>query len=222
MASAPINPNDLELTDRVVHINRVAKVVKGGRRFSFSALIVVGDGAGHVGVGLGKLQELRDAIADFKASGKTTVSYVQDAGLGEYYLASASDKVILHPAGSLTIKGVAATITFFRGLLDKVGVQPQFVGIGKYKSAPEQYMNKSFSGPARDEEVQMAAERAVHRSEERAPSPDGQVRGKRPQPLQGGRSILPPRLAFDGIPEELQRLGHQDDNGDLVLGDRAE
>ena len=84
------------------------------------------------------MQELRDAIIDFRKSGKQVVAYLEYGGDREYYLASAADKVYLMPSSPLDLTGVASYEIFLRGTFDKIGAYPDFVHIGDYKTAPNQ------------------------------------------------------------------------------------
>ncbi|MFQ5455934.1 MAG: 30S ribosomal protein S5 [Nitrospirota bacterium] len=118
-----INPNELKLKDKVVHINRVSKVVKGGKRFNFSALVVVGNGEGYVGVGKGKASEVPEAIRKAIEHAKKDIIKIQLKGSTIYHEVIGrfgSEQILLKPAaeGTGIIAGGAV-----RAVMEMVGIK---------------------------------------------------------------------------------------------------
>src|SRR5205807_7744256 len=98
----------------------------------------------------GKVQEIRDAVLEFKKSGKPVYAYLEYGGDREYYLATAADKIYLMPSSPLDLNGLATYELFLRGTLDKIGAYPDLHHIGDYKTAINVFTEKGYT-PAHKE-----------------------------------------------------------------------
>ena len=108
--------------------------------------------ATELGAGFAAREEIRNALKDFKESGKFIVAYSDNYSQGLYYLSSVADKVLLNPQGMVEWRGLAATPVFFKDLLAKIGVEMQVFKVGTYKSAVEPFISTEMS-PANREQV---------------------------------------------------------------------
>lgn len=102
-------------------------------------------------LGWAALQELRAAIVRIRNAGGHVFAYLEDAKLKDYYLASAAEKILIHPGGELQVYGLASTTLYFKGLLDKLGVQVEGLYIDEYKSAHERFTRDGASDKDREQ-----------------------------------------------------------------------
>ena len=108
--------------------------------------------ANSLGTSYASLQEIRNALLDFKESGKFVIAYADSYTQGLYYLSSAADKVLLNPKGMIEWRGIASAPLFYKDLLQKIGVEMQVFKVGTYKSAVEPFIATEMS-PANREQV---------------------------------------------------------------------
>ncbi|MEB3187270.1 MAG: signal peptide peptidase SppA [bacterium] len=111
-------------------------VREAGKDPEIAALVVR---VNALGLGLAETEELREALARFRSGGKLLWVHVDRLDLPTAYLASVADRVLMHPMASVSLTGVSEEKTYLRGLLDQLGIQPQFVAVGRYKSAMETF-----------------------------------------------------------------------------------
>ena len=106
---------------------------------------------GATDLGWARAREVRDALLRVRSKGKKVIAFLEDSGNMEYYIASCADEVVALPEAILQIHGLSAEVMFLKGAFDKFGVEAQFVAMGKYKNAPNQYTEKKFTADHREQ-----------------------------------------------------------------------
>ena len=126
----------------------ISEIHRAKEDAGIDALVIVMDSPS---IGLAQAEELRCALVDFRSAGKKIFVYSDYLDNISCYLASAADKVVMNPAGTAAVTGVSAQLFFVRGTLEKLGVTPEYLQAGKYKSAAEMFTRDSMSAESREE-----------------------------------------------------------------------
>jgi protease IV len=105
----------------------------------------------YIPAGLASIDEIRNALLEFKKSGKFIITYGDVFTQPAYYLASVSDSILMNPAGVLTFVGMRAEVMFFKGAMEKLGLEPEVIRHGKFKSAVEPFINDKMSKENREQ-----------------------------------------------------------------------
>jgi protease-4 len=129
--------------EKTIGFNDLIKALKAAKSDDKIKGIYLSVSSPHAG--MATMLEVRNAIIDFKTSKKPVIAYSEVYTQGAYYLASAASKVYLNPQGALEFKGFSSELTFFKGALDKLGIEAQIIRVGNYKSAVEPFINTKMS-----------------------------------------------------------------------------
>ena len=169
---------------------------------------------GLVRGGMASLEEVRDALLDFKKSGKFIVAYHEVASEKSYYLSSVADRVYLHPQGTLEFNGLSSEVMFYKRLFDKVGIEPYIFRVGSFKSAVEPFFRENFSDSARFQTVSYLNSLNDHML--------GQVAASRGIPL-ARLHVISDSMLVHNAPDALRlklvtQLGYFDKVQDFIRG----
>ncbi len=210
IAEGPVtDPLSAIMSRRKIRLHDIIEGLRRARQDDRVRALVVKVGGGRIG--LARMQELREAVAGFRESGKLAVAWSETFGEFThgnvpYYLATAFDRIYLQPSGSLGLTGVAVEQLFLHDALAKIGVAFQSAKRHEYKSAADNLTERGFTGPARE-----AAERMAVSIAEQITAAIAERRGKTPEEA---RALLDrgPFLAEDALAEGLvDALGYRDE-----------
>ena len=148
---APLNPIFIDLTtmSRQIGLNMILKNIQRAKEDENIAGIFLD--INSIDAGISTVSEIRNALADFKKSGKFIYSYSEDYSQAAYYLSTVSDRIFLHPQGMLLFKGINAEMFYLKGMLEKLDVKVQVVRHGKFKAATEPFFLDKMSAENREQ-----------------------------------------------------------------------